>query len=155
MISAIQNIPIPFKGFAGGPIGVVGYPFRAQTGVAGALVAFPLPRPWDKQIVQITKVAATNGRYTCQVPRSGAAFVGGVAWVIGPDTAVYGAKTKGLPYFWRDPDYGPDSVTLPSAMDGTGELQFCNPSTDATNYIDAELPDNAFFGGILFIAEGL
>lgn len=86
-----------------------------------------------------TKTATKTGRYTLQLPSKYRKFHGGFACVTGPDDAVYGAKTKGLPCFLRDNDVDG------GAADGTVELQFANPSTDATNYIDAELPDSLTF----------
>lgn len=97
--------------------------------------------------ITATKVGSTNGRYLLQLPSKYRKFHGGFVTVIGPDTAAYGAKTKGLPSFFRA------NKVDANTPDGTVLLQFCNPSTDATNYIDAELPDGTIF--IVHLFAGL
>ena len=102
-------------------------------GAGGAIASQDAPA--DSGVVA-TKTAGEIGRYTLQFPKGYRKFHGGTAIVVGPDDAVYGAKTKGNNAILRDVDIDG------GALDGTVELQFLNPSTDATNYIDAEVPDS-------------
>jgi len=121
---------------------VVGFAHKVTLGATGALSSQEAAS--DTGIVCSARVSA--GRYTLTLPSKYRKFYGGVVSVIGPDTAVYGAKTKGLDYFFRADDVDANN------KDGTVELQFVNPSTDATNYIDSDLPDNTSFLVVLFAA---
>lgn len=96
--------------------------------------------------VVATKTAANTGRYTMQLPKKYRKFHGGHASLIGPDDATWGAKAKGSFSFFRDNDVDG------GAADGTVELQFVQ-FTDATNTVDAELPDSAIFIAHLWVEE--
>jgi len=119
------------------------------TGASGAISSQDLPG--DSGVIA-TKTATKTGRYTFAVGASTPLakgvrkFHGGFACIVGVDDAVYGAKTKGAVFVLRDNDMDG------GALDGTFEGQFLNPSTDATNYIDAELPDNAVVHIVAFIS---
>lgn len=116
-----------------------------QTGATGAISSQDLPG--DSGVIA-TKTPAKTGRYTFALNNGKPLrkFHGGFASTLGPDDAVYGAKTKGNNFTLRDNDIDG------GAADGTVELQFLNPSTDATNYIDAELPDNTGFWVYLLVS---
>jgi hypothetical protein len=119
------------------------------TGTAGAIASQDLPQ--DSGVIA-TKTATKTGRYTFAVApgtplaKGMRVFHGAFACIQGVDDAVYGAKTKGGMFIIRDNDMDR------SALDGTFEGQFLNPSTDATNYIDAELPDGAIVYVVAFIS---
>ena len=94
-----------------------------------------------------TKTPAKTGRYTLQLPSfvKYRKFLGGFCIAQGPDDAVYGAKTKGGVFMLRA------NAIDTGAKDGTILLQALNPSTDATNYIDAEVPDSTILFVTLFV----
>lgn len=89
------------------------------------------------------KTAAKTGRYTLTLPPQikYRKFLGGCVIALGPTDNAYGAKAKGGVFFFRNQNI--DTGSGPFTID----VQAANPSTDATNYIDAEVPD----GTILFI----
>ncbi|HET7036584.1 MAG TPA: hypothetical protein VFI42_12950 [Thermomicrobiaceae bacterium] len=117
---------------------------KVTTGASGAIASQDAPS--DSGVTAV-KTATKTGRYTLTLPSKFRKYDGGFVCVCGPDDAVYGAKSKGLPYIMRDNDIDG------GAADGTIELQFLNPSTDATNYIDAELPDNTMFYVHIFVEQ--
>lgn len=108
---------------------------KVTTSTSGTIAS--QDEPADSGVIA-TKTASKTGRYTIQLPDKYRKFCGGFASVRGPDDAVYGAKTKGSMAFFRANDI--DSNNL----DGTIEVQFVQFS-DATNTIDAELPDSTVF----------
>lgn len=148
----MRAIAAPLKGIVQPFGGGTWFACRAVTTTSGTLSTATQPGLWARSPLAIAKVAATAGRYTLNCGNPYAQFLGGFVTVIGPDTAVYGAKAKGLPYFFRDMDIDA-SAGSSSAGDGTCELQFVNPSTDATNYIDAELPDGTLFTVCILVAD--
>ncbi len=119
------------------------------TGASGVIASQESP---EASGVVATKTAAETGRYTLAVAAGSPwakgvrKFHGAFAMLTGPDDTVYGAKSKGQNMIARDNDLDG------GAVDGTIELQFLNPSTDATNYIDAELPDGTIVHVIGFLS---
>ncbi len=88
----------------------------------------------DSGVVLGARISA--GRYKATLPSVFRVFHGGWSTVLGPDTAVYGAKTTGNNFVLRA------NKVDANTPDGTVLVQWLNPSTDATNYIDADVPDN-------------
>lgn len=101
-------------------------------GATGAIASQDLPQ--DSGVVIGARISA--GRYKATFPSKYRVFHGGWATVLGPDTAVYGAKTLGNNFILRA------NKVDANTPDGTVLVQWLNPSTDATNYIDADVPDN-------------
>jgi hypothetical protein len=101
-------------------------------GATGVIASQDLPS--DSGVVLGARISA--GRYKATFPSKYRVFHGGWATVLGPDTAVYGAKTTGNNFVLRA------NKVDANTPDGTVLVQWLNPSTDATNYIDADVPDN-------------
>lgn len=87
------------------------------------------------------KTATKTGRYTLTLPGKYRTFRGGFVTALGPTDATYGAKTKGSIFFFRN--NAVDTGSGPFTVD----VQAMNPSTDATNQVDSEVPD----GTVLYI----
>lgn len=109
------------------------------TGTSGAIAS---QSPQSESGIVAAKTASKTGRYTLTVPGKYRKFLGGSICAVGPADNAYGAKTKGGVFFFRNQNV--DSGSGPFTID----VQAANPSTDATNYIDAEVPD----GTILYIS---
>lgn len=126
MAAPLRPIGRPYEGNAG-RMRLLTFNHRVVLGVAGVVAS---QDPAGDTMVVVSKVAATAGRYLV-VPSAGRRFRqfrGGTVTVFGPTTAVYGANTTGLDYFWRS-----DQIST-----GLGVLlQFTQ-----TSYADAEVPDN-------------
>jgi len=101
-------------------------------GASGVIANQDLPQ--DSGVVVGARISA--GRYKAQLPAKYRVFHGGWATVLGPDTAVYGAKSTGNNFVLRA------NKVDANTPDGSVLIQWLNPSTDATNYIDADVPDN-------------
>lgn len=101
-------------------------------GATGVIASQDLPA--DSGVILGARISA--GRYKATLPSKYRTFHGGWATVLGPDTAVYGAKTLGNNFILRA------NKVDANTPDGTVLIQWLNPSTDATNYIDADVPDN-------------
>lgn len=108
------------------------------TGTSGAIASQDAAA--DSGIVAV-KTATKTGRYTLTVPAKYRKFRGGHVIALGPTDATYGAKTKGSIFFFRNNNL--DTGSGPFTVD----VQAMNPSTDATNQIDSEVPD----GTVLYI----
>lgn len=129
MAPPLRPIARPYEGNAGRNR-ILTFNHRVVLGVGGAIAS---QDPASDTNVVLSKVAATVGRYLVQ-PAAGRRFRqfrGGVVSTLGPTTAVYGAATTGLDYFWR--------ADLLSSGGGV-LLQFSQSS-----YADAEVPDNLTF----------
>lgn len=109
-------------------------------GATGVLASQDLPS--DSGVVIGARISA--GRYKATLPNKFRQFHGGWATILAPDTAVYGAKTTGGVFVLRA------NKVDANTPDGTVLVQWLNPSTDATNYIDADVPDN--LSAFLFFA---
>jgi len=101
-------------------------------GATGVVASQDLPG--DSGVIVGARISA--GRYKVTLPSKYRKFHGCWGTVVGPDTAVYGAKTLGNNFIIRAQKVDANTP------DGTFLIQFLNPSTDATNYIDADPPDN-------------
>lgn len=149
----MRAITVPEKGFVQPFSGGTWFFGRAVTTTSGTLSTATQPGLWARSPMTIVKVAATAGRYTIGLGNPYMQFLGGFPTLIGPDTATWGVKAKGIDWFFRDMDIDASAGSA-SAVDGTCELQFTNPSTDATNQIDSELPDGVIFTVCILVADG-
>jgi hypothetical protein len=140
-----RTIPYPDKGVLS--MAGVNWAFgRAVTTTSGTLSTATQGGCWPKSPLVISKVAATAGRYKILLPNPFMTFLWGGVLQIGPNTAVYGANTTGLDYFWRQENI--DSVQG-TTVDGSILLQFTQ-----TSYADAELPDGTIFQVMLALCDG-
>lgn len=149
-----RAIAVPFKGIVQPFAGGTWFACRAVTTTSGTLSTATQPGLWARSPLTIVKTAAQVGRYTLNMGNAYMQFMGGFVTLIGPDSATWGVKAKGINYFFRDLDVDASAGSA-SAGDGTVELQFTNPSTDATNQIDSELPDGVIFTVCALVADGL
>jgi len=148
-----RAITVPFAGLVQPFAGGTWFCGRAVTTTSGTLSTATQPGLWARSPLLITKTATKTGRYTINCGNPYMQFLGGFPTLIGPDDATWGAKAKGINWFFRDMDIDASAGSA-SASDGTCELQFTNPSTDATNQIDSELPDGTIFTVAILVANG-
>lgn len=93
----------------------------------------------------IAKTASKTGRYTLTLPSAFKHFLEGVATLIGPTDAIWGANTVGGPdYFFRNNNIDRGTKA------GTIDLQFSQNGSNA----DAELPSGTIVIVHLTVGQG-